>query len=211
MKRNSIYACAWLLLLGSATAQAQTSNPHPNPGDVTWMMLATVLVILMTIPGLALFYGGMIRAKNVLSVLTQVFVTFALIGLLWCFYGYSLAFTEGNAFFGGFDRAFLRGMTPDSVVSTFSIVGALLTGVFASPAFGGAGIYDYENNHVAPYDMDTQMLSQLWGVGVTIGWSGAVSLLSYALVDRVFRLRANEEQEQMGLDLASHGENAYRT
>ena len=91
------------------------------------------------------------------------------------------------------------------------IVGALLTGVFASPALGGAGVYDYVNNHVAPYDMGTQMLSQLLGVVVTIVWSGAVSLLSYALVDRVFRLRANEEQEQMGLDLASHGENAYRT
>lgn len=58
MKRNSICACAWLLLLGSATAQAQTSNPHPNPGDVTWMMLATVRAILMTIPGLAAFLQG---------------------------------------------------------------------------------------------------------------------------------------------------------
>ena len=65
---------------------------------------------MMSIPGLALFYGGLVRSKNMLSVLMQVFVTFSLIVVLWCLYGYSLAFTEGNAFFGGFDRLFLKGM-----------------------------------------------------------------------------------------------------
>ena len=73
------------------------------------MLDCTVLVIMMSIPALALFYGGMVRAKNMLSVLMQVFVTFSLIVVLWCVYGYSLAFTEGNAFFGGFDRLFLNG------------------------------------------------------------------------------------------------------
>ena len=63
----------------------------------------------MTIPGLALFYGGLVRSKNMLSVLMQVFVIFSLIVVLWCIYGYSLAFTEGNAFFGGFDRALPEG------------------------------------------------------------------------------------------------------
>jgi Amt family ammonium transporter len=79
-----------------------------------------VLVILMTIPGLALFYGGMVRNKNVLSVLMQVFVTFCLIAVLWAIYGYSFAFTQGNDFFGGSSRLFLAGMTPDSVAATFS-------------------------------------------------------------------------------------------
>ena len=74
------------------------------------MIVATLLVIMMTIPGLALFYGGLVRSKNMLSVLMQVMVTFSLIVVLWCVYGYSLAFTEGNAFIGGFDRLFLKGM-----------------------------------------------------------------------------------------------------
>ncbi|MFZ5463540.1 MAG: ammonium transporter, partial [Pseudomonadota bacterium] len=77
-------------------------------------------VILMTIPGLAMFYGGLVRSKNMLSVLMQVFVIFALAVVLWCIYGYSLAFTEGNAFFGGFDKLFLMGVTPDSAAATFS-------------------------------------------------------------------------------------------
>ena len=94
--------------------------PVPNKGDTAWMIVATVLVILMTIPGLALFYGGLVRTKNMLSVLMQVFVTFCLISLLWVFYGYSIAFTEGNAFFGGFSRLFLAGMNADSTAATFS-------------------------------------------------------------------------------------------
>ncbi len=94
--------------------------PTPDKGDTAWMLTATVLVILMTIPGLALFYGGMVRAKNVLSVLMQVFLTFSLLAVLWAIYGYSLAFTPGNAFIGGFDRLFLRGLDATSVVPTFS-------------------------------------------------------------------------------------------
>ena len=81
----------------------------PNKGDIAWMLVATALVIMMSIPALALFYGGLVRSKNMLSVLMQVFVTFSLIVVLWCLYGYSLAFTEGNAFFGGFDRALHEG------------------------------------------------------------------------------------------------------
>ena len=101
-------------------APAAAPAPVPNKGDTAWMIVATVLVILMTIPGLALFYGGMVRSKNMLSVLMQVFATFSLLAILWAIYGYSIAFTEGNAFFGGFSRAFLAGVTPDSTVATFS-------------------------------------------------------------------------------------------
>ncbi len=89
--------------------EAKAPAPTPNKGDVTWMLICTALVILMSIPALALFYGGMVRAKNMLSVLMQVFVTFSLITVLWFVYGYSLAFTEGNSFIGGFDRLFLSG------------------------------------------------------------------------------------------------------
>ncbi len=90
-------------------AQAAAPSPTPNKGDVAWLMTATALVLLMSVPALALFYGGMVRSKNMLSMLMQVFVVFSLITVLWCVYGYSLAFTEGNQFFGGLDRLFLKG------------------------------------------------------------------------------------------------------
>jgi Amt family ammonium transporter len=93
--------------------------PAPNKGDTAWMMVSTLLVILMTVPGLALFYGGLVRSKNMLSVLMQVMVTFSLIVVLWFIYGYSLAFTEGNAFFGGFDRLFMAGIW-DNAAGTFA-------------------------------------------------------------------------------------------
>jgi Amt family ammonium transporter len=90
--------------------EAKPAPPTPNKGDVTWMLVATALVIMMSVPALALFYGGMVRSKNALSVLMQVFVVFSLVTVLWCIYGYSLAFTEGNAFFGSLkDRLFLSG------------------------------------------------------------------------------------------------------
>ncbi|MEI7840872.1 MAG: ammonium transporter [Methylococcaceae bacterium] len=94
--------------------------PVANKGDTAWVMISTILVILMIIPGLALFYGGMVRAKNMLSILMQVFVIFCMIALLWAIYGYSVAFTEGNAFFGGMSKVFLKGITPDSLAATFS-------------------------------------------------------------------------------------------
>lgn len=91
-----------------------------NKGDNTWLMVAAALVILMSVPGLALFYGGLVRAKNMLSVLMQVFTLFCLITVLWVVYGYSLAFTDGGAFYGSFDKVLLMGVTPDSIAATFS-------------------------------------------------------------------------------------------
>jgi Amt family ammonium transporter len=99
---------------------AEAAKPKVDKGDTTWMMVATALVILMTIPGLALFYGGMVRAKNSLSVLMQVFVTFCLIAVLWVIYGYSITFSGGSAFFGGLSKLFLSGVTGDSLAATFS-------------------------------------------------------------------------------------------
>ncbi|MFX7784622.1 ammonia channel protein, partial [Acinetobacter baumannii] len=79
---------------------------------MAWLLMCTAFVILMTLPGLALFYGGLVRSKNMLSVLMQCLVIFSLVALLWAIYGYSFAFTEGNAFFGGTDRLFMKGLTP---------------------------------------------------------------------------------------------------
>ena len=101
-------------------APAASNAPAPNKGDVSWMLVSTALVLMMSVPALALFYGGMVRSKNMLSVLMQVFVVFSLITVLWCVYGYSLAFTEGNAFFGSFDRVFLKG-TFDAAKGDFSM------------------------------------------------------------------------------------------
>jgi len=102
-------------------AAAQTAPaPVPNKGDTAWMTVATVLVILMTIPGLALFYGGLVRSKNMLSVLMQVFVVSSMIYVLWVLYGYSVAFTSSNPFFGTFDKLLLKGVTVESLGATFS-------------------------------------------------------------------------------------------
>jgi len=103
--------------------------PVPNKGDTSWMMLSTLLVIMMAVPGLALFYGGLVRSKNMLSILMQVMVTFSLIVVLWFIYGYSLAFTEGNAFFGGFDRLFMKGIW-DNTAGTFANAATFSKGVY---------------------------------------------------------------------------------
>ncbi|HMW64103.1 ammonium transporter [Accumulibacter sp.] len=444
----------------SPAAPAATPTPQANKGDNAWVMISAAFVILMSIPGLALFYGGLVRSKNMLSVLMQVFVTFSLISILWVAYGYSLAFTEGNGFFGVFDKTFLKGITVDSVAATFSkgvvvselayvifqgafaaitcglivgafaerarfsailvfmviwftlsylpmahmvwywagpdayvdaaageaagktagflfqkgaldfaggtvvhinaaiaglvgaivigkrigygresmaphsltftmigasllwfgwfgfnagsaleangsaalamvntwaatacaalswmlaewllkgkpsmlgaasgavsglvaitpaagfvgplgaiaigllagficlwgvnglkrmigaddsldvfgvhgvggVLGALLTGIFAAPSLGGTGVYDYVANKVGEYDMGAQLISQFWGVGTVIVWSGVVSFVTFKLVDLIIGLRVPEEEEREGLDITSHGESAY--
>ena len=104
----------------SVAAFAADAAPVPNKGDTAWMLIATVLVLLMTIPGLALFYGGLVRTKNMLSVLSQVFAIVCLVAIIWVMYGYSLAFTGGSDFVGGFDKVFLKGVTPEAVAATFS-------------------------------------------------------------------------------------------
>ncbi|MDH4149203.1 MAG: ammonium transporter [Betaproteobacteria bacterium] len=443
----------------AAPAEAAPA-PTPNKGDTAWMMMATILVILMTVPGLALFYGGMVRAKNALSVLMQVYVVFSMCVVLWAIYGYSLAFGGSGTFIGNFDKLFLSGVTADSVGATFSkgvvlpelvfiafqatfagitpalivgafaermkfsavllftiiwftfaylpmahmvwywdgpdaitdaaslekvtaaagflwakgaldfaggtvvhinagiaglvgaylvgkrigwgkeamsphnltytmvgaallwvgwfgfnagsnleatgtatlalvntllataaatmswmifewmlkgkpsmlgaasgavaglvaitpacgfvgpmggiiigliagvvclwgvnglkrmlgaddsldvfgvhavggIVGSILTGVFVSPALGGTGVYDYVANKVADFDMGAQLISQLWGVGTAIVWSGVVAFIAYKIVDMIVGLRVTEEVEREGLDINEHGEAAY--
>ena len=136
---------------GGAFAQdAAAAAVEVNKGDVAWIMTATLLVLMMALPGLALFYGGMVRAKNMLSVLMQVMTVFSLNALLFAIYGYSLAFTEASPFIGSLDKVFLSGVTIETLADTFTetvklpefafiafqatfagITGALIVGAFA--------------------------------------------------------------------------------
>jgi len=122
-----LLALLGLLATSSAWSQTTAAPTHIDSGDTAWMLTATALVLLMTLPGLALFYGGMVRAKNLLSVLMQCFAITAMVSVLWMVYGYSLAFsTEGmqagvtnlHSFIGGLDRVFLAGLKPDSRYQT---------------------------------------------------------------------------------------------
>ncbi|MFO7277131.1 MAG: ammonium transporter [Pseudomonadota bacterium] len=114
-------ASAAFALLAPALALAQDAPVETmDKGDVAWMMTSAFLVIMMAVPGLALFYGGMVRSKNMLSVLMQVFVVFSLLVVLWAIYGYSLAFTGSATWFGSFERLFLSGITPESTAATFT-------------------------------------------------------------------------------------------
>ena len=113
------------LCAGAAYAQtaAAPAAPVPNKGDTAWMLTSSALVLMMSVPGLALFYGGLVRTKNMLSVLTQVFAIVSLVGVIWVLYGYSEAFTSGGAlndFVGGFSKSFLKGIDASSTVATFS-------------------------------------------------------------------------------------------
>jgi len=119
------FAAVSLLALTSAAAfaQAAAAAPVPNKGDTAWMLVASALVLMMSIPGLALFYGGLVRTKNMLSVLTQVFAIVSIVAILWVLYGYSLVFTNGgglNDYLGGFSKAFLKGVDPAATAATFS-------------------------------------------------------------------------------------------
>jgi Amt family ammonium transporter len=113
---------AGLAVIGASlfAATAAYAAPTVNKGDNAWMMTSTVLVLLMTLPGLALFYGGMVRSKNMLSVLMQVLYTACIVMILWSVYGYSLTFTGGSAYIGGFSKAFMSGITTESMAASFT-------------------------------------------------------------------------------------------
>ena len=138
--RSALGLAAVSLLVMAGSALAQTPAPEAaatataaapaaaavikaNPGDTAWMLISSALVLMMSVPGLALFYGGLVRSKNMLSVLTQVFMIVSLVGVIWVIYGYSLAFGDGGAwapYIGGLNKVFLSGVTADSTVPTFS-------------------------------------------------------------------------------------------
>jgi len=122
----ALVVAAFLIALIADPALAQEAKPPtptPNKGDTAWMLTSSALVLLMTVPGLALFYGGLVRTKNMLSMLMQVFFAECIVIILWVLYGYSLAFSEGgsfNSFVGGFSKAFLAGITTDTNAETFT-------------------------------------------------------------------------------------------
>lgn len=123
MTKKLVMSLLGMGLLGaSGLAMAQDAAPALDSGDTAWMLTSTLLVILMTIPGLALFYGGLGRSKNMLSVLMQVFVVFSLISLLWAIYGFSLTFVGEGTFFGGFGALFLSGITPDTLSAVLKTI-----------------------------------------------------------------------------------------
>ena len=166
---------------------AMADDASLNSGDTAWMLTATALVLFMTIPGLALFYAGMVRAKNVLSVLIQCFAITALMTVLWSFYGYSIAFGGEGAFWGGFDKLFLRGVTvdavsgtiPESVFLTFQmtfaiITPALIVGAFAERMKFSAMLWFMGLWLTLVYAPITHWV---WGDG---GWLGNRGILDFA-------------------------------
>ena len=120
--RAAALAGAGFVLLAAAAARAEEAVTPPtiDSGDTAWVLTASALVLMMTLPGLALFYGGLVRAKNVLNVLMQCFITAGVVGVLWIVVGYSLAFGTGNAIIGDFSKVGLAGVTMDSVVANFA-------------------------------------------------------------------------------------------
>jgi len=173
-------------IAGFAVPALAADAPKLNSGDTAWMLTSTVLVIVMIIPGLALFYGGMVRAKNVLSVLMQVFVSFSLITVLWALFGYSMAFGDGNSFVGGFGKAFLSGVTPDSLSGTIpefvfsafqltfaAITPALIIGAFAERMKFSAVLWFLGLWLLAVYAPIAHMV---WGGG----WIGGMGAIDFA-------------------------------
>ncbi|MBU2753237.1 ammonium transporter [Acidithiobacillus sp. CV18-2] len=180
---------ASISFLASPWAMADTATPFKG-GDTAWMLTSTALVLLMTIPGLALFYGGMVRRKNILATAAQSFAVTALISVLWMFFGYSLAFTPGNAFIGGASRFFLHGLGLDSVNAlaptipetvymtfqmTFAIITpALIVGAFAERMKFSALLWFTGLWSLLVYAPIAHMV---WGPG---GWLGGDGVLDYA-------------------------------
>ncbi len=118
------------LAVGMIASTAAYAAPTINKGDNAWVMICAALVLLMTIPGLALFYGGLVRSKNMLSVLMQVFYTVCIVCIIWAVYGYSLAFTGGSDFIGGFSKAFMQGITTESAAATFTVDANILEMIY---------------------------------------------------------------------------------
>lgn len=179
---------ALLAIAGFAGPVLAADAPKPtlNAGDTAWMLTSTVLVIIMIVPGLALFYGGMVRSKNALSVLMHVFVAFALVSVLWALFGYSLAFSEGNSVVGGFSKAFLAGITPDALQGTIpellfaafqltfaAITPALIVGAFAERMKFSAVLWFIGLWLFVCY---APMAHMVWGGG----WIGGMGAIDFA-------------------------------
>ena len=179
---------ALLLTFAPMLAFAQ-EEPTLSAGDTAWMITATALVLLMTIPGLSLFYAGLVRAKNVLSVLMQCFAITGMISVIWAIYGYSLAFTDGaslNAYIGGLEKAFLSGVTvdalsgsiPESVFMTFQMTFAIITPALIVGAFAERMKFSAMLIFMALWVTLVYIPIAHWVWGG--GWVGAMGALDFA-------------------------------
>jgi ammonium transporter, Amt family len=187
IKMRKLLATFALLALAAVAGPVLAADaPKLDSGDTAWMLTSTVLVIVMIIPGLALFYGGMVRSKNVLSVLMQVFVGFSLISVLWALLGYTMAFGEGNSFVGGFSKAFLSGVKADTLQGTIpeyvfsafqltfaAITPALIIGAFAERMKFSAVLWFLGLWLLAVYAPIAHMV---WGGG----WIGGMGAIDFA-------------------------------
>jgi Amt family ammonium transporter len=175
------------LPLGLLLAAGNVSADELNSGDTAWMLTATALVLFMTIPGLSLFYAGMVRSKNVLSVFMQCFAITGLVTILWVVYGYSIAFGGEGPFWGGLDKLFLKGVTvdsmagtiPESVFMTFQmtfaiITPALMVGAFAERMKFSALLWFTGIWLTVVY---APICHWVWGDG---GWLGALGVIDFA-------------------------------
>lgn len=182
-----------------------------DSGDTAWMLTASVLVLFMLLPGLSLFYAGLVRSKNTLSVVMQCFSIASVASLIWFVIGYSLAFTDGgsmNWFIGGTSKAFLSGVTFDSMIGTipesvfivFQMTFVMITAaLFGAAALSGVGLDG---------SIGEQLSIQAIGVIAAVGYTAIVSYILFRVVNALTPLRVDEE-EQRGLDLVCHDEKGY--
>ncbi len=187
IKRSGILAIPLMIVIGLLPAIAHAEETALNAGDTAWMLTATALVLFMTIPGLALFYAGMVRSKNVLSVLMQCFAITALMTILWALYGYSIAFGGEGPYWGGLDKMFLKGVEvdslsgtiPETVFMTFQmtfaiITPALIVGAFAERMKFSALLWFMAIWFTVVY---APIAHWVWGDG---GWLGGKGILDFA-------------------------------
>lgn len=186
LRKPSLSLLGALICLAPGLALAQDTTPTLSAGDTAWMITATALVLLMTIPGLALFYGGMVRAKNALSVLMQCFAITCLVTIIWVLWGYSIAFGGDGAWWGGLSKAFMAGVSvdslsgtiPESVFAIFQMTFAIITPALIVGAFVER----------------MKFSAMLWFIGVWVtvvyapiahwvwggGWLGGLGVLDFA-------------------------------
>ena len=186
MARSKLYGGLGALAAG-ALAPSLALADELNSGDTAWMITATALVLMMTIPGLSLFYAGMVRSKNVLSVLMQCFAITGLMTVLWALYGYSIAFGGEGAFWGGLDKAFLKGVTvesmsgtiPETVFMTFQMTFAIITPALIVGAFAERMKFSAMLAFMALWltFVYAPIAHWVWGEG---GWLGGRGILDFA-------------------------------
>jgi len=191
LSKISVIGLMSLMLIGFTEVSMADDAATINSGDTAWMIVATILVLVMAIPGLALFYGGLVRAKNMLSVLMQVFVTVSLMSVLWVVYGYSMAFSEGGSYVGDLSKAFLNGISADTLAGTIpeyvfvtfqltfaALTPALIVGAFAERIKFSAMLVFLGLWVTAVY---IPICHMVWGGGLISSW-GAIDFAGGTVV-----------------------------